>query len=328
MSTVNTFKDVKSKLEHIQKNMKEVDLYPTLAQLFRQMGFEEVEITHGKHEYGRDLVFRSIDSMGDYQWWAVVVKNKNANQFDFQEGGEIGRQIRMSFDVPWNDAKGEKHRTNSVLVVVNGSIGQNVKDTIGSSLPAPYAGNVKLWNYQKLEENIDKHIKDLFLSGETGSQDEYEVNLYRNKMAENLASLGHAKQLFMGFDNIAEIDDIFVNVRTAEKKFEAERQKYSDLILRQTSGEVDDAIEILNSNKHTIITGIPTAGKTMLLKRIGLKALRNYDNIGVFWFSMRDIDQKNFEIQKSICDQFANYSGGASYKSKYFVKIILLPCTS
>ena len=323
-TTVTTFKDVKSKLEHIQKNQKEVDLYPTLAQLFRQMGFDKVEITHGRNEYGRDLVFRSKDSMGDYEWWAVVVKNKNANQFDFQEGGEIGRQIRMSFDVPWVDSKGEKFRTNSVLVVVNGSIGQNVKDTIGSSLPAPYAGNVKLWNYQRLEENIDKHIKDLFLSGETGTQEEYEVNLYRNKMAETLASLGHAKQLFMGFDNIAEIDDIFVNVRTAEKRFEAERQRYSDVTLRQVTGEVDDAIAILNSNKHTIITGIPTAGKTMLLKRIGLKALRNHDNIGVFWFNMRDVEPSTFDIQKSMCEQFASYTGGASYKDDSFGKIILL----
>ena len=78
-TAVTTFKDVKSKLEHIQKNQKEVDLYPMLAQLFRQMGFDKVEITHGRNEYGRDLVFRSKDSMGDYEWWAVVVKNKNAN---------------------------------------------------------------------------------------------------------------------------------------------------------------------------------------------------------------------------------------------------------
>ena len=321
---VTTFKDVKSKLEYIQKNLKEEVLYPTLVQLFRQMGFEKVEVTHGAQEYGRDLVFCTKDSLGESEWWAVVVKNRNAGQADFLSSGEINRQIEMSFKMPWIAAKGEKYNTTKVLVVVNGAITHNAKEILAESSKELYWNNVILWNYQRLEESIEQNIKELFLSGETGTQDEYEVNLYRSKIGEELASLGNAKQLFMGFESISEIDDIFVNVRTAEKRFEAERQRYSDVTLRQATGEVDDAIAILNSNKHTIITGIPTAGKTMLLKRIGLKALRNHDNIGVFWFSMRDIEPATFDIQKSICDQFASYTGGAAYKGDSFAKIILL----
>jgi len=325
MTIVSTFKDVKSKLEYIQKNQKEVNLFPTLAQLFRQMGFEQVQITHGNHEYGRDLVFCShATPLGGEEWYAVVVKNKNAEMWDFQKEGEIGRQILLSFNHPWQLDNGFKRHTNKVLVVVNGSISPQANSVMESSFEPHFRNNIIIWNYQQLEQHIEKHIKELFLSGETGSQSEYEVNLYRANMADNLASLGNAKQLFLGSETVSEIDDIFVNVRTAERKYEAERKRYSDMSLTHSGGEVDDAISILNSNKHTIITGIPTAGKTMLLKRIGLKALRNYGNIGVFWFYMRDIDLSTFDIRQCICNQFAEYTSGAEYKNDSFAKKILL----
>lgn len=57
MAIIRTFKDVKSKLEDIQKHHNEVDLFPTLAQLFVHMGFSNVQITHGNNEFGRDLIF-------------------------------------------------------------------------------------------------------------------------------------------------------------------------------------------------------------------------------------------------------------------------------
>ena len=44
-------------LKKIRKGKKESELYPILKSLFIKMGFREVEITHGKDEYGKDLVF-------------------------------------------------------------------------------------------------------------------------------------------------------------------------------------------------------------------------------------------------------------------------------
>ena len=325
MAVIRTFKDVKSKLEDIQKHHKEVELFPTLAQLFIHMGFSKVQVTHGNNEYGRDLVFSiNASPLGGEEWYAVVVKNKSVGQWDFQKDGEIGRQIIASFEHPLLLDNGNKIYANKVLVVVNGSVSSNAKSIIETSFEPHHRNNIIVWNYQLLEQNIEKTIKDLFLSGETGTQTEYEVNIYKKNMIETLSNLGNAKQLFLGTDTIEEIDDIFVNVRTAERKYEEERKQYGVELPAYMVGEVDDAISIINSNRHTIITGIPTSGKTMLLKRIGLKALRDYESIGVFWFSMRDIDSSCFDISQEISKQFSSCTGGAIYNGEVFQKKILL----
>lgn len=107
---------VREKLESIQKSKKESDIFPTLQMLFQTKGFSNVEITHGNSEMGKDLVFKHYDSMlGRETWFALVVKNKNAGQEVFEEGGEITRQIKLAFEVPYKDAKAEEHYINTVI---------------------------------------------------------------------------------------------------------------------------------------------------------------------------------------------------------------------
>lgn len=111
---------VREKLESIQKSKKESDIFPTLQMLFQTKGFSNVEITHGNSEMGKDLVFKHYDSMlGRETWFALVVKNKNAGQEVFEEGGEITRQIKLAFEVPYKDAKAEEHYINTVIVIIN-----------------------------------------------------------------------------------------------------------------------------------------------------------------------------------------------------------------
>ena len=105
---------VREKLESIQKSKKESDIFPTLQMLFQTKGFSNVEITHGNSEMGKDLVFKHYDSMlGRETWFALVVKNKNAGQEVYEEGGEITRQIKLAFEVPYKDAKAEEHYINT-----------------------------------------------------------------------------------------------------------------------------------------------------------------------------------------------------------------------
>lgn len=119
---------VREKLESIQKSKKESDIFPTLQMLFQTKGFSNVEITHGNSEMGKDLVFKHYDSMlGRETWFALVVKNKNAGQEVFEEGGEITRQIKLAFEVPYKDAKAEEHYINTVIVIINGSVSAQAK---------------------------------------------------------------------------------------------------------------------------------------------------------------------------------------------------------
>lgn len=320
---IHTFKDVSAKLRFIKENGKETELFPILRQLFVAMGYSNVEITHGPMEYGKDIVFNVYDKqLENEENYAVVVKNKDIDMWMCQDGGEVFRQVKCAFEVPYVTNSGDKKYMNKVIVITNGVVSPQAKNVLSESISVAQRNNVIIWNYQKLTQHITKYVQEIFLSGSTGTQEDFDVNLYKTTMAATLAKLDNAKELFIGL-SIEEINDIFVNVRTATKKYEQEINQYrTDKV--QFREEVDDSISIINSNKHSLIKGIPTSGKTLLLKRIGINALQQYSNIGVFWFNFRDIIVEKFDILSSIKEQFAIASNGALWKKEYFSKVLLL----
>ena len=318
------YNNTRNRLIDIQKGKKESDLFPVLKELFRSKQYNDVEITHGKDEYGKDLVFSDYDSkLGESNWYAVVVKNKNAEMNDFESQGEITRQIQLSFEYPYSRCNGEDIYINKVIVVVNGTISPQAKNIIQKVLPSHQRNNVYLWNYQKLEEEINNNIKDLFLSGETSSQEDFIVSTYKKNLTERLLKLDNAQELFTGL-SITQINDIFVNVRTANQKYENEKKRYQGSTGSTLREEIDDSISIINSNKNTIIRGIPTSGKTLLLKRIGINSLNNYKDIGVFWFRFRDIQLDKFNLNEEVNKQFFELSGNNEFKQEFFKKYLFL----
>ncbi len=317
------YNNVRNRLMDIQKGKKEADLFPVLKQLFTEKKYTDVEVTHGKDEYGKDLVLCDYDTkLGEKNWYAVVVKNKNAEMSDFESQGEITRQIQLSFEYPYKRCNGEDIYINKVIVVVNGTISPQAKNIIQKVIPSHQRNNVYLWNYQKLEEEIDAYIKDLFLSGETGSQEDFIVSTYKGNLIRELTKLDNAQELFSGL-SITQINDIFVNVRTANQRYENEKKRYQNNKKATLPEEVDDSISIINSNKNTIIRGIPTSGKTLLLKRIGTKALNDYKDIGVFWFRFRDIHIDGFSLVEEVKKQFYELSGN-NLEFGYFKKYLIL----
>lgn len=320
----NTFKSVRDKLMHIQKEEKEPSLFPSLKQLFIAKGYANVEIIHGPNEFGKDIVFSNLDDkLFSEEWFAVVVKNKDTGQEDFEDAGEISRQIKLAFQYPYIDSTGNEHYINKVIVAINGKVSNNARTVLNKVLNPHQRTNVIIWNYQNIETEIERDIKEVFLSGETGSPDEFVVNLFKTNMASKLSCLDNAQDLFAGF-SINDINDIFVNVRTANKKYEQEKNLYQDQNKHKPVDEVDDSISIINSNKNTIIRGIPTSGKSILLKRIGVNALQKYSNIGVFWFRFRDIDVNSFDLWGEVQKQFANLTNNSKFERKYFDRIFFL----
>ena len=212
------YNNTRNRLMDIQKGKKESDLFPVLKELFRSKQYNDVEITHGKDEYGKDLVFSEFDTkLGEKEWLAMVVKNKNADMKAFEEGGEILRQVKLAFDYPYTNNKGEDIYINKVIVVVNGTISNQAKNVMQKTLLPNQRNNIFIWNYQKLETEIEENIKDLFLSGETGSQVDFILSTYRKNLEEKLVKLDNAQELFSGL-SITQINDIFVNVRVANQK--------------------------------------------------------------------------------------------------------------
>lgn len=143
-------------IKSIREKGKETELFPIIQKLFTFKGYNSVEITHGKDEYGKDVVFREYDTkLRRNRWFAVVVKNKNAEMKDFEDGGEISRQINLSFQYPFKDSNGNENHINQVIVIINGTVGTQSKEIISKILKPQYQNNVEIWNYQRLEQEIE-----------------------------------------------------------------------------------------------------------------------------------------------------------------------------
>ena len=325
-------KKIKEKLISIQKNEKEPFLFPILKQLFSKKGFENVQITHGNTEFGKDLVFFEYDEkLGKKRWFSVVVKNKNARQGDFENGGEILKQIETSFKFPYKDEKSIKNYINFVIVAVNGSVTKNAEEIIAENLHPSHLTNVDIWNYQRIGNEIEKHLKDEFLSNSNGVSDSNQItiNVYKEKQIKKLSDISNSKELFQGLE-LNEIDDIYVNAKTTYNKFKNKKKNYTygkDDRVNLTKEEFDEAKIILNSNSNFIIHGIAASGKSLLLKRIGIKGLNNgKKNYATFFIELRKYNKNTdeFNIKEIINSQYSNLTNNEKFIQKDFVKIILL----
>jgi hypothetical protein len=324
------FRTVKDKLQYINKECKEPVLFDDLKQLFRAKNFQNVEITHGNREFGKDLVFSYHDPTFDETYWfAVIVKNKNATQNDFVSGGEIAQQIELALKKAFLTSNGEKKIISKVFIVINGSVTDNAKEVLAEVYNAQELSNIKIWNYQQLGNEIDTHIKELFLDNI-----EPVINVFAGTQIAILSDISRTNQLFDL--KLEEIDDIFVNVQTTYSRHLRKVDEYVDFNGGEKAkkkpisiDEFDAAQEILSSEKNFIVHGIATSGKTLLLKRIGLKALKDTSkNSAVFFFELPEVIKGNpkgdLDILSLIDEQFKHLTGGEDFKKDDFQKTILL----
>lgn len=324
------FNTVKDKLFHIQKNFKEPELFEDLKQLFRKKGFSNVEITHGNKEYGKDLVCSFIDSaFGEERWFALIVKNKNATQNDFVNGGEIAQQVELASKKSYINSKGEHKIISGLFIIINGSVTINAKEIMRDFISPVVLANTQIWNYQKLEEEIEKNIKELFLD-----KVEPVVNVYTSTQLQKLSNVKGTNKLFdLDFEDI---NQFFVNVQTTYTKLKKKENEYvtydKDAPKKFKEEELDDASEILNSKKNFIIYGIPTSGKSLLLRRIGIKALqqKTVKQNAVFFFELGKIfnlkDEKGFkfELRKLVEEQYRELTSGEVFEENKYNRVLIL----
>lgn len=315
------FLNVQEKLKFIQNSCKEPELFPDLKQLFKQMGFCNVEITHGNTEYGKDLVFCDLDQrFKEEKWFGVIVKNKGASQNDFLPSGEIGVQISNAFSVPFKNSKGDEKIISTVIVVINGKVSGNATEIIKNHYNPVQKANIQVWPYQKLCEMIDENCKESFLNNI-----EPHISHYQSTQIKELSTIATNSLYDL---NIKDINDIFVNVQTTYTK-EANKvnnyvnfSQYDEKFYKKE--DIEGSNEILDSHHNFIIHGIPTSGKTLFLKRIGIKALSNTsNNNAVFYIELDKINLKKFDIFKIIEEKYFEITS-EKFKVEDYEKTVLL----
>lgn len=318
-----SFKSVKDKLEYIQKNCPETELFEDLRVLFKKKGFNNVKITHGNREFGKDLVFSKIDpDLETEKWYAVIVKNKNASQNDFKEKNEIGLQINDAIKVPYKNEKGEEKIISSVFIIINGKVTENCSDIIKIYIPQIILPHIKIFDYQELKGQIEKYSKEEFLDNT-----EPTYGLYLTEQIKNLSDISVTNSVFDL--KIDDINEIFVNVQTTYSK---ELKKMNTYVSYEKNEkkfheeDIEGSDEILNSNENFIVHGIPTSGKTLFLKRIGIKALQeeNVKANAVFYFDLQNFNDTKVDILKLINSQYKELTKGDEFQFEEYGKVILL----
>lgn len=317
------FKTVKDKLEYIQKECYETELFEDLAVLFKQKGFTNVRITHGNNEFGKDLVFSIYDKEFEEEtWYGVIVKNKSATQNDFVIGNEISNQIVVALKQPYINAKAESKVISRLFIVINGKVTSNATTLISTFVSSHIMPNIKIWDYQQLKEQIENYSKEYFLDNSSPS-----INLYASEQIKRLSDISVSNKIFdLNFDDI---EQIFVNVQTTYSK---ELRKINNYVSYDKDDnpykeeDIEGSNEILNSNKNFIIHGIPTSGKTLFLKRIGLKALNNFSlkPNAVFYFDIQNHGDEEFNLKLLITEQFKSLTKGDAFDVNNFEKTIIL----
>lgn len=321
-----SFNTVREKLEFISKSSKEPALFEPLRSLFVSKGHKNVSITHGNMEMGKDLIFQYRDTLIETDLWcAVVVKNKKATQNDFLPQKEIGVQIHNSFNEAYINSDGKEIKMSRVIVVVNGSISDQARKIINSNFTGLQASNIAIWDYAKLTEEIEKHSKDSFLNDIDPI-----ISKYAQNQIQKLSDVSELNNLFNL--NLQSIEDIFIDVETSLTKIQKAKEIYLDEDSTITNSQrhdfsPDGVKDIQHSKENFIVHGIATSGKTLLLKRLGIKSLENNSETNAvfyFDFSKYKIDIENFNILNLIKEQFGNLTGNNQFVASDFGKTYLL----
>ncbi|WP_333694923.1 NACHT domain-containing protein [Flavobacterium sp.] len=328
ITTVNTnFPTVKEKVSFIHKNCHESELFEPLRLLFKAKSFENVQITHGNNEFGKDLVFSMTDSAIDEKiWYSAIVKNKNAQQNDFVSGGEIQQQVELSLKHPFLDPSGKKIQISRVFVIINGSVTQNAREVLCSNYEQHLRSSIIIWDYQRLISEIESHTKDLFLGSNLPS-----INMFDNNQITVLSDISKTNQLLQL--NMKDIDEIFVSVQTTNSKHMKKVENYvmfdeDNKSRTKNIEDIDGLDEVINSDKSFIVHGIPTSGKTLFLKRLGIRLIKEQKQNLVFFFEIPEIvDYKVktlYDLKEKMIEQFKIRTNDEKLEFENYSKIVLL----
>jgi hypothetical protein len=321
------FSTVREKVKFIHKDCHETELFEPLRLLFKAKGFENVEITHGNNEFGKDLVFSMLDTAIDEKiWYSAVVKNKNAQQNDFVSGGEIQQQVELSLKHPYTNSSGKPISISRVFVIVNGSVTTNARQVLTSNYDKFLHSSIFIWDYQKLISEIEEFTKELFLNDV-----EPAIQIFDSNQIKLLSDISKSNQLLQL--NMCDIDEIFVNVQTSNTKYLKKVENYVQFDKDNNSKvktfeDIDGFDEIINSDKNFIIHGIPTSGKSLYLKRLGIRLIKEKKNNLVFFFefsSLVDIKScKLLNLKDKMIEQFKNQTKDEVVNFESYDKIIVL----
>jgi hypothetical protein len=321
------FSSVKEKITFIHKHCHETELFEPLRLLFKEKGFDDVQITHGNNEFGKDLVFSIVDTaINEKIWYSAVVKNKDAKQNDLVRGGEIQQQVELSLKHPYTNSSGKAIQISRVFVIINGSVTPNARQVLSSNYDVFLQSSIILWDYQKIISEIENYTKEIFLN-----ELEPAIQIFEKNQIAFLSDISKSNQLLQL--NMKDIDEIFVSVQTTNSKHLKKVETYVQFdedgkSKSRVIEDIDGLDEVITSDKNFIIHGIPTSGKSLFLKRLGIRLIKAKKNNLVFYFEFADIvdfkSLKVLDLDEKMIEQYQSRTNNEELNFENYDKVILL----
>lgn len=135
------------------RSLREEDFTSDYVLPMLKARYRGVYYTHSKDEYGRDVLFWTIDEMGDRKDRAVQVKVGNITG-STKQVQEIISQAKAAFTNPIIDESNIKRNICELYVITSGKISDRAKRQIYNGLEHPYRSVISFWNGERVLQEI------------------------------------------------------------------------------------------------------------------------------------------------------------------------------
>jgi hypothetical protein len=158
------------------ESLLEVETYALIRDLLVAMNFDRVAITHGDHEYGRDLVFRERDRIGREVWRGVQVKIDAPTGSLRSEKGlrSILTQCEAALETPYITSSGEVVILNEVWLLFTKPLTEVQK---ASAQGRMRSGKVQVIDGSHFADLIAEYMPEL-VRQRSGPLDTYFMSLF------------------------------------------------------------------------------------------------------------------------------------------------------
>jgi hypothetical protein len=103
----------------------------TVLPILRKLGFQNVRYSHGKREFGRDVVFARITEFQDFEFWGAQVKFGDVKGGANAEIDELLGQIDDAFKMPFYDLYTKRtQRISRLAIIISGKFTDNAIEKI------------------------------------------------------------------------------------------------------------------------------------------------------------------------------------------------------
>ena len=246
-------------------SLSEEDLTINLKALLNEINPNSyIEITHGKDEFGKDIVIKDETPYGK-ELTALVIKTGNIGARAMGMVHVITEQVQECFDHPAS-LKGifENLPVNKVLVVFSGYATGNAKIRLYAGLKK-ISNAIKVLDIDWLVKNFTEYYPQIFFEGVV-------IDHINNQILKWEQSISLPKYHGNLSDTwvdplVADLNkEIELNADTITVVFEQKRLPFSQLKT------------VLQTYNKIILSGDPGTGKSTALKKLGLDMLKQAFN--------------------------------------------------